>query len=90
VADDFGAGWHRLHPLSPFINAGRLLSSLLGIAVLSLVTADGLRAYVIQVAGAAALVVAGFVGGSSPGGSWTAPRCASRPACCAGIRGSSR
>lgn len=61
MTDDFGAGWHRLHPLSPLINAGRLLSSLLGIAVLSLVTADGLRAYVIQVAGAAALVVAGFV-----------------------------
>jgi putative membrane protein len=61
VADDFGAGWHRLHPLSPFINAGRLLSSLLSIAVLSLVTADGLRAYVLQVAAAAALVVAGFV-----------------------------
>jgi putative membrane protein len=61
VTDDFGAGWHRLHPLSPLINAGRLLSSLLGIAVLSLVTADGLRAYVYQVVVAAGLVVAGFV-----------------------------
>ena len=61
MTGELGAGWHRLHPLSPFINAGRLLSSLLGIAVLSLVTADGLRAYVIQVAGAAGLVVAGFV-----------------------------
>jgi putative membrane protein len=61
VTGELGAGWHRLHPLSPFINAGRLLSSLLGIAVLSLVTADGLRAYVIQLAGAAVLVVAGFV-----------------------------
>jgi putative membrane protein len=61
VTEDLGAGWHRLHPLSPFINAGRLLSSLLGIAVLSLVTADGLKAYVYQVVAAAALVVAGFV-----------------------------
>jgi putative membrane protein len=61
VTKDLGSGWHRLHPLSPFINAGRLLSSLLGIAVLSLVTADGLKAYVYQVVAAAGLVVTGFV-----------------------------
>ncbi len=50
VTEEFGAGWHRLHPLSPFINAGRLLSSLLGIAVLSLVTADGLKATLLRAA----------------------------------------
>jgi putative membrane protein len=56
-----GGGWHRLHPLSPLIQGGRLLSSLLGIAVLSWVTADGFKAYVYQVIVAAGFVVAGLV-----------------------------
>lgn len=56
-----GAGWHRLHPLSPLIQAGRLLSGLLGIGVLSLVTAGGYKAYLYQLIVAAGLVVAGFV-----------------------------
>jgi putative membrane protein len=56
-----GADWHRLHPLSPLIHAGGLLSGLLGIAVLSLVTADNYRDYLYQVIVAAGLVVTGFV-----------------------------
>jgi putative membrane protein len=58
---DFGAGWHRLHPLSPVIQAGRLLPALLGIAVLSVVTADSWKDYVYQVVVTAGLVVAGLV-----------------------------
>jgi putative membrane protein len=54
-------GWHRLHPLSPLINAGRLLSGVLGIFALSLVTADGYKAYLYQLIVAAGLVVTGFV-----------------------------
>ncbi len=56
-----GAGWHRLHPLSPLIAAGRLLSGLIGILVLSLVTADGYKAYLYQLIATAGLVVAGLV-----------------------------
>jgi putative membrane protein len=56
-----GVGWHRLHPLSPLINAGRLLSGVLGIFALSLVTADGYKAYIYQLVVAAGLVVTGFV-----------------------------
>ena len=56
-----GVGWHRLHPLSPLINAGRLLSGVLGIFALSLVTADGYKAYLYQLIVAAGLVVTGFV-----------------------------
>jgi putative membrane protein len=56
-----GVGWHRLHPLSPVINAGRLLSGVLGIFALSLVTADGYKAYIYQLVVAAGLVVTGFV-----------------------------
>jgi putative membrane protein len=61
VTEEPGGGWHRLHPLSPLIQGGRLLSSLLGIAVLSWVTADGFKAYVYQVIVAAGFVVAGLV-----------------------------
>jgi putative membrane protein len=57
----FGADWHRLHPLSPLIHAGGLLSGLLGIFVLSLVTADNYRAYLYQLIVVAGLVVTGFV-----------------------------
>jgi putative membrane protein len=56
-----GLGWHRLHPLSPVINAGRPLSGVLGIFALSLVTADGYKAYIYQLVVAAGLVVTGFV-----------------------------
>jgi len=54
-------GWHRLHPLSPLINAGRLLSGVVGIFALSLVTADGYKGYLYQLIVAAGLVVTGFV-----------------------------
>jgi putative membrane protein len=43
------------------INAGRLLSGVLGIFALSLVTADGYKAYIYQLVVAAGLVVTGFV-----------------------------
>jgi putative membrane protein len=56
-----GAGWHRLHPLSPLINAGRLLSGLAGIFALSLVTAEDYKAYLYQLVVAVGLVVTGFV-----------------------------
>jgi putative membrane protein len=56
-----GAGWHRLHPLSPLIRAGGLVSGLLGILVLSVVTADSYKDYLYQVVVAAGLVVTGFV-----------------------------
>ena len=56
-----GAGWHRLHPLSPLIHLGRLLSGLIGIFALSLVTADGYKAYLYQLIVAAGLLVTGFV-----------------------------
>jgi putative membrane protein len=56
-----GADWHRLHPLSPLIQAGRLVSGLVGIVVLSLVTTGGYRDYLYQVVVAAVLVVAGFI-----------------------------
>jgi putative membrane protein len=59
-----GADWHRLHPLSPLIHAGGLLSGLLGIFALSLVTADDYKdykSYLYQLIVAAALVVTGFV-----------------------------
>jgi len=61
VTGDFGADWHRLHPLSPLIQGGGLLSGLLGIAVLSLVTAGGYEAYVYQLVLVAGVVVAGLV-----------------------------
>jgi putative membrane protein len=57
----FSAGWHRLHPLSPLIQAGRLLPALLSIAVLSVVTADSWKDYVYQLVVTAGLVVAGLV-----------------------------
>jgi putative membrane protein len=56
-----GAGWHRLHPLSPLINAGRLLSGVVGIFALSLVTAGNYRDYLYQLIVAAGLVVTGFI-----------------------------
>ena len=56
-----GAGWHRLHPLSPLIRAGGLVSGLLGILVLSVVTADSYKDYLYQVVVAAGLVVTGFI-----------------------------
>jgi putative membrane protein len=56
-----GAGWHRLHPLSPLIRAGGLVSGLFGILVLSVVTADSYKDYLYQVVVAAGLVVTGFV-----------------------------
>ena len=52
-------GWHRLHPLSPVIQAGRLLPALLSIAVLSVVTAGSWKDYVYQVVITAGLVLAG-------------------------------
>jgi len=61
VTEDFGAGWHRLHPLSPLIQGGGLLSGLLGIFALSLVTTEGYEAYVYQLAAVAAIMVAGLV-----------------------------
>jgi len=61
VTEDLGVGWHRLHPLSPLIHGGGLLSGLLGIAVLSLVTAGGYEAYVYQLVVAGGVVVAGLV-----------------------------
>jgi putative membrane protein len=61
VTGDFGAGWHRLHPLSPLIHGGGLLSGLLGIAVLSLVTSEGYDAYVYQLVVVAGVVVAALV-----------------------------
>jgi putative membrane protein len=64
-AEDAGAaveaGWHRLHPLSPLINAGRLLSGLAGIFALSLVTAEDYKAYLYQLVVAVGLVITGFV-----------------------------
>jgi putative membrane protein len=56
-----GAGWHRLHPLSPLIRAGGLVSGLLGLLVLSLVTADSYEDYLSRVIVAAGLVVTGFI-----------------------------
>ncbi len=56
-----GAGWHRLHPLSSLISAGRVLSGLVGIFALSLVTADSYKHYLYQVIVAAGLVVTGLV-----------------------------
>jgi putative membrane protein len=56
-----GPGWHRLHPLSPLIQAGRLLSGLLGVGVLSLVTVGGYKDYLYQLITAAGLVIAGIV-----------------------------
>jgi putative membrane protein len=56
-----GAGWHRLHPLSPLINAGRLLSGVAGILALSVVTAEDYKAYLYQVIVAVGLVVTGFI-----------------------------
>ena len=61
MTEDFGAGWHRLHPLSPLIQGGGLLSGLLGIFALSLVTAEGYEAYVYQLVAAGAIMVAGLV-----------------------------
>lgn len=61
MTEDLGAGWHRLHPVSPLIQGGGLLSGLLGIFVLSLVTAQGYEAYVYQLVAVAAIVVAGLV-----------------------------
>ncbi|MDQ2811630.1 MAG: PH domain-containing protein [Actinomycetota bacterium] len=58
---DAGDDWHRLHPLSPLINAGRLLSGLIGIFALSLVTAGDYKAYLYQLIVAAGLAVTGFV-----------------------------
>jgi len=55
------ADWHRLHPLSPVIQAGRLLSGLLGIFALSLVTAGSYKDYLYQLIVAAGLVVTGSV-----------------------------
>jgi putative membrane protein len=56
-----GVGWHRLHPLSPLIRAGGLVSGLLGLLVLSLVTADSYKDYLYQVIVAAGLLVTGFI-----------------------------
>ena len=56
-----GTDWHRLHPLSPLIHIGGLLSGLLGIFVLSLVTTDGYKAYLYQLIVAAGLLVTGFI-----------------------------
>jgi putative membrane protein len=56
-----GVGWHRLHPLSPLIRAGGLVSGLLGLLVLSLVTADSYEDYLSRVIVAAGLVVTGFI-----------------------------
>jgi putative membrane protein len=61
VTGDAGAGWHRLHPLSPLVQGGRVLSGLIGIYVLSLVTAGGYKDYLYQIVVAAALVVVGVV-----------------------------
>ena len=61
MTEDFGAGWHRLHPLSPLIQGGGLLSGLLGIFALSLVTAEGYEAYVYQLVAAGAIMIAGLV-----------------------------
>ncbi len=56
-----GVGWHRLHPLSPLMRAGGLVSGLLGLLVLSLVTADSYEDYLSRVVVAAGLVVTGFI-----------------------------
>ncbi|HXO25266.1 MAG TPA: hypothetical protein VN870_11835, partial [Streptosporangiaceae bacterium] len=56
-----GLGWHRLHPLSPLIRAGGLVSGLLSLLVLSLVTADSYKDYLYQVIVAAGLLVTGFI-----------------------------
>ncbi len=56
-----GAGWHRLHPLSPLVRAGGLVSGLLGLLVLSLVTADSYKDYLYQVIVAAGLLITGFI-----------------------------
>ncbi|HEX5304221.1 MAG TPA: hypothetical protein VFW50_45235 [Streptosporangiaceae bacterium] len=90
MTEDLGAGWHRLHPVSPLIQGGGLLSGLLGIFVLSLVTAQGYEAYVYQLVAVAAIVVAGLVRWLVTRWKLTALRCVSRPACCAEIPGSSR
>jgi putative membrane protein len=57
----FDAGWHRLHPLSPLIQGGSLVPGLLGILLLSLVTAEDYQDYLYRLIVAAVIVVTGFV-----------------------------
>jgi putative membrane protein len=56
-----GAGWHRLHPLSPLIQGGSVVPSLLGVLVLSLVTAENYQDYLYRLIAGAVIVVTGFV-----------------------------
>jgi putative membrane protein len=56
-----GADWHRLHPLSPLIQGGSLVPGLLGVLVLSLVTAESYQDYLYRLIVAAVIVVTGFV-----------------------------
>jgi putative membrane protein len=61
AGDAVGAGWHRLHPLSPLIQGGSVVPGLLGILILSLVTAESYQDYLYRLIVAAVIVITGFV-----------------------------
>ena len=61
TGDAIGAGWHRLHPLSPLIQGGSVVPGLLGVLVLSLVTAESYQDYLYRLIVAAVIVITGFV-----------------------------
>jgi putative membrane protein len=61
LAESGLAGWHRLHPLSPIIQAGRLLAGLASAAVLALAEGGPLRARIPEVIVVVLLAAAGVV-----------------------------
>lgn len=61
AGDAVGAGWHRLHPLSPLIQGGSVVPGLLSVLILSLVTAESDQDYLYRLVVAAVIVITGFV-----------------------------